>query len=152
MNAIGKQSTPWHLWVVGVLALLWHAGGANDYIQVQTGNADYIGDMARAYGMEAQAVMDYYAGWSWIGHSAWAIGIWGGVLGCVLLLLRLRFAFHAFAASLLGTLATLIYRLANPLEGVETGTAQIVFTIAIFAVTVALMHYSRVQAARSVLR
>ncbi len=144
--------TPWHLWVIAIVALLWHAGGANDYIQVQSGNADYIGQMSASYGVTAQQVMTYYENWPFWVHSAWAIGIWGGVLGCLLLLFRSRFAYHAFIASLLGAVVTFIYRTARPLEGVELSTAGMIFTAAIFAVTILLIIYSRRLSASGVLR
>ena len=41
-NATNVQSTPWHLWVVGVFALLWSAMGAMDYVMTQTRNEAYM--------------------------------------------------------------------------------------------------------------
>lgn len=29
---------PWHLWLIGIIAVLWHAGGAFDYLMTQTNN------------------------------------------------------------------------------------------------------------------
>ena len=34
--------TPWHLWVVGVLSLLWNMIGAFDFYMTQTHNAAYL--------------------------------------------------------------------------------------------------------------
>ena len=42
-------------------------------------------------------------------HAAWAIGVWGGLIGAVLLLLRMKWAFHAFVVSFLGWLAGAVY-------------------------------------------
>ena len=36
------EPTPWHLWAVGVVALLWNAMGALDYVMTQTRNEDYM--------------------------------------------------------------------------------------------------------------
>lgn len=33
-----KTTTPWHLWLVGVLALLWNCIGAFDYAMTETHN------------------------------------------------------------------------------------------------------------------
>ena len=35
-------STPWHLWAVGVVALLWNGYGGYDYVMTQTDNAAYM--------------------------------------------------------------------------------------------------------------
>src|SRR3546814_7159427 len=40
MNTTVK--TPWHLWVVGVLSLLWNAVGAFDYTMTKLNDADYL--------------------------------------------------------------------------------------------------------------
>src|SRR3546814_2675554 len=40
MNTTDK--TPWHLWVVGVLSLLWNAVGAFDYTMTKLNDADYL--------------------------------------------------------------------------------------------------------------
>jgi len=78
-------STPRHLWAVGIFALLWSAMGAIDYFMTQTGNEAYMSEftpeqLAFFYGMPAWA------------DATWAIAVWGGVLGALLLLFRQRYA------------------------------------------------------------
>jgi hypothetical protein len=45
------------------------------------------------------AFMARYPSWM---HAVWALGVWGSVLGSILLLLRSKWAFHAFAVSIAG--------------------------------------------------
>jgi hypothetical protein len=52
------------------------------------------------------AFMHGYPAWM---IAVWAIGVWGSVLGTLLLLLRRRWAFHAFAVSLAAVALSLIY-------------------------------------------
>jgi len=33
---------PWHLWVVGVVAVLWNSIGAYDYVMTMYGGTDYL--------------------------------------------------------------------------------------------------------------
>lgn len=40
-NEAEVKSTPWHLWLIGVVALLWNAMGAFDYVMTQTRNDAY---------------------------------------------------------------------------------------------------------------
>ena len=85
--------TPWHLWLVGVLSLLWNGFGAYDFIMSTTQGESYW----RASGM-SQAMIDYYnamPGWM---YAPWIVGVWGAVLGSILLLMRRRLAAPVFAS------------------------------------------------------
>jgi len=136
---------PWHLWVVGIAALLWNAVGALDYVMTQTRNAQYMAaftaeQLAFFYGLPAWTV------------AAWAIAVWGGVLGSLLLLLRKSLAVWIFLASLAGVVLTTIqnYVLSNGME-IMGGPGAAVFAAVIFVVAVALYVYARAMAARRVL-
>ena len=98
-------ATPWHLWVVGAVALLWNGYGGYDYVMTQTDNAAYLAQFTA----EQRAYFDSFPMWM---EAVWAIGVWGAVLGSILLLLRMRLAVQAFALSLLGAVLSLIYGLA----------------------------------------
>lgn len=137
---------PRHLWIVGGLALVWNAFGAFDYLMTQTRNDAYMSAFTDAqleffYGMPA-----------WV-DAAWAIGVWAGVLGCVLLLLRSRFAVWAFAVSLAGLVVTSVqnYFMAAGLE-VMGGPVTYVLVAAVFVIAVALLVYARHLHRRRVLR
>ena len=72
------QSTarPWHLWVVGVLSLLWNCGGVIDYTMSKTRNADYLA----SFSPEALVWFDGFPIWM---NIAWALGVWGALAGLV---------------------------------------------------------------------
>lgn len=96
--------TPWHLWVIGVVSLLWNAFGAFDFVSTITRGETYLREM----GFD-QAMIDYFNAMpAWM-YGPWTLGVWGAVIGSVLLLLRNRFAVLAFALSLVGALVSLIY-------------------------------------------
>ncbi|GAA0639044.1 hypothetical protein [Brevundimonas lenta] len=98
------RSTPWHLWLVGVVSLLWNGFGAFDFIQTTMRGEAYM----RESGM-TQAMIDYFNAMpAWM-YGPWVLGVWGAVAGTLLLLLRNRFAVHAFALSLAGAVISLIY-------------------------------------------
>jgi hypothetical protein len=98
--------TPWHLWVVGVVSLLWNAFGGYDFVMSVTQGETYW----RASGMTDAMVAYYNAMPTWM-YLPWVLGVWGAVGGSILLLMRSRFAVHAFALSLLGAAVSLIYGL-----------------------------------------
>ena len=99
----GSAKAPVHLWIVAVLATVWNAFGAFDYIMTQTRNEAYLAhftDPQRAY-------FDSFPMWM---EATWAFGVWGGMAGSLLLLLRSRYAVAAFAVSLAGLAASTVYQ------------------------------------------
>jgi len=146
MTVETRTATPKHLWVVGILALVWNAIGAFDYLMTQTRNEAYMGQFT------PEQLAYFYGFPAWV-DATWAIAVWGAVLGSVLLLLRRRLAAPVFAVALVAMVITTIYNygLSNGLE-VMGGAGPLVFSIVIFVIGVALVVYSRAMAARGVLR
>jgi hypothetical protein len=141
-RASATVRAPAHLWIVGVLGVLWNAYGCFDYLMKQVGGASYLAALPLAEAtMLAQMPL-----WA---NAAWAIGVWGGLLGCVLLLLRRRWAAPAFRLSLLGAALGTAYQVRHlpPMNSTDW-----VLTIAILMVCVALLIYARWQTARGNLR
>ena len=140
-------TTPRHLWVVGILSLLWNAFGAVDYTMTETGNLAYFESMG--LGREE---FDFYTGLPAWAVGVWAIGVWGSVLGSVLLLLRSRFAPLAFLASLIGAAISFAYQYSRGLPESQTSGFAAVMPIVILIAIVAQWYYSRRMLAAGVLR
>ncbi len=120
MTASAVNKTPWHLWAVGVVGVLWNAYGAYDYFMSKTGGEAYL----RSVGMTDAQIAYYDAMPSWM-TVVWAVGVWGALLGSALLLLRSKWAFEVFIASLIAYVLSLVYSYAiNPAPGM-TGAIQI---------------------------
>ena len=141
------MKAPWHLWVIGILSLLWNAGGAYDYYATRTGNEDYLAMLTA----EQLAYLEAFPFWVSI---AWALGAWGAVLGSILLLLRSRHAVTAFVISFIGMIGNLVYGLfisPTPMTAMASGGAM-VFMIAIVVVAILLIIYARRMTDAGVLR
>jgi hypothetical protein len=140
--------TPIHLWIVGIVSLLWNAGGAVDYVMTRTNAAEYMAAQPPArLAMLEQAPY-------WFG-ATWALGVWFSVIGSLLLLARSRFAGIAFALSLIGLAGSSIYTYGMANGGsmvAAAGTAAIVFTFAIPVLLVLQWLYARAMTKRGVLR
>lgn len=141
------MKTPWHLWLVGLVSLLWNAMGAFDYSMTQVRSEWYLAQFTP----EQRAYFLGYPAWA---VAFWAIGVWFSVLGSVLLLLRRRLAAPAFVLSLVGIVVTSIYSygLAETSMSEVTGSGAMLFSLAIVVVTLALWLYARAMAARGLLR
>lgn len=134
MNEATKK-TPWHLWVVGVAGLLWNAMGVWDFVATQTKNEAYMGSF------DEKQLEFFYGFPSWLA-GCWAIAVFGGLIGALLLLFRNKIAVPVFAISCVAMIVTAIhnYGFSNALE--ITGTFGAIFTVVIFVITVALVWYS----------
>ncbi len=152
MNELGKTKAPWHLWVLAILGLLWFAGGANDYVQTQMRNQDYLGMMAESVDVPLQTILDYYGDFPVWADAMWAIGVWGSVLGAILLLARSRFAFHSFIASIIGLIGTTIYTMTADMPAALNTTFSLIFTIVIWITVIGFAFYARRMTAAGVLK
>jgi hypothetical protein len=148
-NAVVERTPP-HLWIVGGLAVLWNAFGGYDYLMTRMGNLEYLSQMG-ADGRDILAWVDSFPVWAQFG---WGLGVWMGVLGSILLLVRSRYAAHAFALSLVGMLLSFGYQYtgAAPMPGNAGEGAMAIMPLVIAAVGVALFLYARAMAKKGVLR
>lgn len=156
----GAAKTPWHLWAIGIISLLWNAGGgASDYIQVHLEVESYLAQGAEMVGITVAQIISYYDAFPIWANISWALGVWGAVAGSVLLLLRSRFAFHAFIVSLFGLIVTTLHTQSSPMPiasdpalAEAAGTFQLVFAAVIWIVTLLLIYYARRMTKAGVLR
>ena len=146
MATANVTTTPKHLWVVGILSLLWNAFGGYDYVMSQIGDAAYLDSIG--FGPEEIAWMEAFPVWA---EAAWAIGVWLSVLGSILLLLRSRHAVSAFALSLAGALISFAYQFTvDKPESLQSGL-PVIMPVAILVLILAQWYYARRQAAAGVL-
>jgi hypothetical protein len=141
------MKTPWHLWVIGIVSLLFNAGGAFDYVMTQTRNPAYMAQFT-------ETELAYFYGFpDWV-QGSWAIAVWGAVLGSVLLLLRRHWAVVAYAASLVAMVITMIHNfgIADVKMHEVVGPEAVWFSAIIVLVTVAVFLYARRMRTRGVLR
>jgi uncharacterized membrane protein YphA (DoxX/SURF4 family) len=138
---------------VGIVSLLWNAFGGYDYTMSQLRDPAYLEQTMGPFGVsveQANAWLDGFPVWA---TALWAIGVWGSVLGSILLLIRSRLAVWAFVASFVGAAINFAY---------ETTTEQIpqmadqpsarIMPLVILAAIALQWFYARRQTAAGVLR
>ncbi|MGB5294107.1 MAG: hypothetical protein WBP34_04060 [Thermoanaerobaculia bacterium] len=139
-----RPKVPIHLWIVGVLALLWNFMGAFDYLATQLKLASYMGQFT-------QEQLDYFYGIPAWAVSGWAIAVWIGLVGTVGLLLRRKWSVLAFAVSLAGLAISSIYTLILS-DGLKImGGTGTIMTVLIWVISIFLVWYSKQQAKAGVL-
>ena len=149
MQETVSARTPAHLWIVGVLATLWNAFGCYDYLMTRMRNTDYLKSMMPD--VDPNAMLAYVDGFPIWAQFGWGLGVWGGLAGGILLLLRSRWASWAFGLSLVGAVLGLGYQLMNPMPFIE-GFMATGMPIIIIVVALALLLYARAMEKKGVLR
>lgn len=144
--------TPWHLWVVGFVSLLWNSFGANDFTQSQLRNRDYLAAMSEGMGVTADQMIAYIDSFPMWATVLWAMGVWGALIGSVLLLLRMRYAVSAFAVSLLGLAGSTLYQLVTPQPDWTQNSTGMMMQLLIWTIAIVLLLYAWRMRQRGVLR
>ncbi len=141
-----STKTPWHLWVVGIISLLWNSVGALDFTMTQMKNEAYL----KALTPEQLAYIQGFPLWAVL---VWGLGTWGGLLGSLVLLFRRCVAVQLFGASLVGIVGTnvYIYLLSDWLKVMHGGIGAVIFSAVIFVIGVLLLVYARTMRRRGVL-
>ena len=151
MQDVQAAKPPLTYWIVSVVSLLWNSFGALDYTMTKTRNMAYL---AGAAGSEekARAMLAQLDALPAFATALWAIGVWGALLGAVLLLLRSRHAPTAFLVSLIGAVLSFGYQLTTPL-GVQMRTgAGLAMMVVILGSVIFFWWYGRRAAAKGLLR
>lgn len=139
--------TPWHLWLVGVIAVLFNAIGVFDFVMSMAQGATY---MASA-GMTPAQIAHYQQMPIWM-KAVWAIGVWGAMLGSVLILLRNKLAIAVFTISLAAFLVSVVYMYVLTDAGEIMGASIAITNVVITVLLLFFMWYSRLMTKRGVLR
>jgi hypothetical protein len=150
-NAVTERA-PMHLWIVGGLGALWNAFGSYDYVMTRMRDTDYLASMMP--NVDPQATLAWIDGFPIWAQFGWGLGVWMGLLGSIMLLMRHRWAVPALGLSLLGAILGLGYQIvaAPPLAGTEGDTMMMVMPFVIIAVAVGLFLYARAMAKNGLLR
>ena len=132
MNDETVGGVHWSFWTIGAVALIWNVmGDMNFFAQM---NADVLAAMPESN----RAIVEGRPAWA---TGGFAIAVFGGALGCVLLLLRKSAAYYLFIASLLGVIVTMTHTLG---VGIDFGLGEILGIILMPLVVAAfLIWYSK---------
>lgn len=142
-----QVKTPWHIWVVGIVTLLWNAMGAFDFTMTQTQNVNYMSHFTPEQ-------LDYFYGFPLWVVIAWGVAVFASVAGSILILMRRRSAVMVLWISFLAMAITSLHNFVlDDVSLVEiSGGFALVFSAIIFIVSALLVWYATVQRDRGVLR
>ncbi len=132
MNDETVGGVHWSFWAIGAVALIWNVMGViNFFVQMNP-------DVLTAYRESEREIVEGRPAWA---TGGFAIAVFGGALGCLLLLLRKSAAYYLFIASLLGVIVTMTHILG---VGIDFGLGEILGIILMPLVVAAfLIWYSK---------
>ena len=133
--------TPVWFWVIAIIAVLWNLVGVMSFVGMTTTTPEKITEMPAA----EQALYNNTPVWSTI---AFAIAVFGGLIGSLLLTLRKNLAMPFFIASMAGIIIQFGYwfLMTNAVEvyGAQTYTMPAMVTI----IAAFLIWFSRLSNAK----
>ena len=141
------MKTPWHLWLIGGIAVLFNAIGVFDFVMSMAQGAKY----QASAGMTPDQIAHYQQMPSWM-MVVWAVGVFGAFLASILLLLRRKLALPVFVLSLAAFLVSLLYTYVLTNGGAIMGQQMAITSAVIAGLLVFFGGYSRFMAMRGVLR
>lgn len=132
-------------WIIAILALLWNLAGVGAYLAMTMVPAQ---EFAEAYGQDFADILASKPAWA---TGAFAIGVFGGVLGCLGLLIRTSWARILFILSFLGVIIHNIWGfMAGSFNAVGTGDK--IMTFAVMIICIFLIWFSSRMISNGVLR
>jgi len=134
MTTTTKPATSF--WVISALALIWNLMGVIVYL----GQAFMTDDMKAMIPKDQLAIIENTPAWA---TAAFAIAVWFGLLGSILLLTRKKIAKTVFIISLLGVLGQLVYNfgVSNAFE--VYGASGLIQPLITILISVFLVWYSK---------
>jgi hypothetical protein len=100
MNDKTVGGVHWSFWIICVVALIFNVMGVVNYFMQM--NVDSLASFPESY----RPIIEGRPAWA---TGGFAIAVFGGALGCLLLLLRKSAAFYVLIASLFGVIVTMMH-------------------------------------------
>jgi len=131
-------------WIISIIALLWNLMGVVAYLGMSMMTPEMA---AEGYGQEFADIFAAKPAWA---TGAFAIAVFAGLLGCIGLLMRKKWAAPLFIISLIGVII-------HDIWGIMAGTLSVVgtfdkiMTVAVVLISLFLIWFARKKAAEGIL-
>ncbi len=137
MNHETDKSIHWSFWFISIVMLIWNVLGAvNFFVQMNPA-------MLANYAESERMIIEGRPLWATAGF---ALAVFAGAIGCVLLLLKKPFSLYLFCASLLGVVVVMSHSLSL---GIAYGMGEVLGIILMpICISVFLIWYSKYSAAK----
>ena len=131
-----SSKAPTWFWIVSVIALLWNLAGAANYLMQAFATPEMLAEMPEHQREYMQQTPSWVIG-------CFAVAVWAGTLGSILLLLRRKVAYLILIISLIGAAGQVSYSLilSNAIE--VYGSSGILLPILIIGIAIYLILFAK---------
>lgn len=105
-----EKRAPWHMWVVGILLLVWHGFASFDYIATVIRFEPYLANFP-------EEILSYFFDAPLWMYAMWGMGSIGGLISTILMLMRRKSAVLIFVSAWVCSMVASIYSVINPMPG-----------------------------------
>lgn len=123
-------------WIIAIIGLLWNIMGVMNYLQQAYSSESFKAQVTT----EQLAVLESRPTWA---TAVFAIAVFSGVIGCLLLLFRKKMAVSLLTISFLGALATQIWWFTTTGPSISDQFSGTIMPIIIVGFCLFLMWYSK---------
>lgn len=140
-NSAGvRAGVHWSFWAIVAFALVWNIGGTiNFFMQM---DANTVASLPETH----RAIIEGRPLWA---TGGFAVAVFGGALGGLLLLLRKAVAYHVFIASLVGAAVTMLHTANVAISIIDFSAVEILVMIVMPLVVAAFMIWYSKRAERN---
>jgi hypothetical protein len=139
--------TPWHLWLIGIFAVLFNSIGVFDFVMAMVQGTKYMAST----GMTPDQIAHYQAMPIWM-TAVWAVGVWAAFFASIVLLLRRKIAYAFFVMSAAAFVINLIYNYALTDGGAVLGQQMAIISAVILTLLLFFIWYSHAMRRQGLLR
>ncbi|WP_445955327.1 hypothetical protein [Yeosuana sp.] len=136
MTEITKNRPPSWFWTVSIVALIWNIMGVMAYLVQAFMTDETLMDLPEA----EQALYTNVPAWA---TAAFAIAVWFGALGCLLLILRKKIAKMVLLISLIGIIVQMIYNVFMSKSMEVYGPGGAIMPIMVMVIGIFLIWFSQ---------
>lgn len=138
MSDNSKRLIHWSFWLIGIFALVWNIMGSINFVMQMNPS------MLVHYPETERLMIEDRPSWATIGF---AIAVFGGTFGSLLLLFKKSIAYCLFVASLLGVLTLMVYTIS---VGISFSMGNIIGVILLpILLAIFLIWYSKLAENRN---
>ncbi len=132
----------WSFWAISAVLMIWNVLGSVNYLWQVSAGAEALATLPDTH----RAIIDGRPVWA---TGGFAVGVFGGALGGLLLLLRKSAAVYLFIASLLGVILTIIHTIQIASSTIDFGPMEIFvmilmpLVVAVFSIWYSMLAKSK---------
>ena len=131
-----SSKPPIGFWIVSIVALLWNLAGVSNYLMQAFATPEMLAEMPE----HQRQYMEQTPSWV---IACFAVAVWGGAVGSLMLLLRKKVAYLILIVSLLGAVGQVSYSLllSNAIE--VYGSSGMILPILIIGIGIYLVIFAK---------